>query len=372
VKIAIVTESFHPQVNGVTNTVERMLDRFAETGHEALVVAPGAGPSSYAGTPVVRVRSFALPGYRSFRVGLPDAEVRRALAAFAPDVVHLASPVALGAVGLAAARRLTLPTVAVFQTDVAGFARQYGLTAGRLIDRWAGRLHRQCDRTLVPSRASYAQLHDLGVRDLHYWRRGVDTELFSPLRRSTRLRDSWGADDGRTVVGYVGRVAAEKEIHRLSEIAGLPHIRLVVVGDGPARPGLERRLPRAVFTGMLRGSHLAAAYASLDVFVHTGTAETFCQTVQEAQASGVAAIAPAVGGPLDLIQQGRTGLLYDPAAEGTLRHAVESLVDDPLQRRRIAASARAAVARRSWAGVVDELVHVHYPAVIGSTTAHAA
>lgn len=372
VKIAIITESFVPQVNGVTNTVVRIVQRLIETGHQPLVIAPGPGPSSYGGCRVVRVRSVAMPGYRTFRVGLPDPEVERALAQFRPDVVHLASPIALGAVGLAAARRQGLRTVAVFQTDIAGFARQYGVAVGGLVDRWVGRLHRRCDRTLVPSTASFTQLDALGVGDLHYWRRGVDSELFRPGRRDEQLRRDWSPDPSHPIVGYVGRLAHEKEIHRLREVADLPGISLVIVGDGPSRSSLERELPGATFTGMLHGPQLAAAYASLDVFVHTGTAETFCQTVQEAQASGVAVVAPAAGGPLDLVDHDHTGLLFDPAAPHALRDAVASLTGDQIRRRRLSSAAATAVAGRSWARVVDQLTDEHYPAVIGGPAAAAA
>ncbi len=366
-RVAIVTESFFPQVNGVTNTVRHTVDRLLETGHETLVVAPGPGLGSYRTARVVRTRSVALPAYRSFALGLPDAEVERALAAFRPDVVHLASPIALGAVGLRAARRLGVPTVAVYQTDIAAFARQYGIPADTAIGRWVGRIHRRASRTLVPSTSSYTQLEALGVADLHLWRRGVSLDLFDPRYRSPQLHDHWTrCHPEHVVVGYVGRLAAEKQVRRLTEIASIPGTRLVVVGDGPARRSLERRLPQAKFTGMLRGTDLARAFASLDVFVHTGEAETFCQTVQEAQASGVPVVAPAVGGPLDLVDHGRTGLLYDPSDRKSFRRAVSGLVADPSLRQAFAARALDTVTGRSWASVVDELVHVHYAGVIGS------
>lgn len=366
-RVAIVTESFFPQVNGVTNTVRHTVDRLLETGHDVLVVAPGPGLASYRTARVVRTRSVALPAYRSFALGLPDAQVERALASFRPDVVHLASPIALGAVGLRAARRLGVPTVAVYQTDIAAFARQYGIPADAVIRRWVGRIHRRAGRTLVPSRASHSQLEALGVPDLHLWRRGVSLDLFDPRLRSQVLHDHWTrCHPEHVVVGYVGRLAAETQVHRLAEIASIPGTRLVVVGDGPARRSLARRLPRAKFTGMLRGTDLARAFASLDVFVHPGEAETFCQTVQEAQASGVPVVAPAVGGPVDLVDHGRTGLLYDPADRRSLRRTVSTLVADPSLRASLAGNALGTVSGRSWADVVDQLVQVHYTDVIGA------
>lgn len=366
-RVGIVTESFLPQVNGVTNTVRHVVDRLLDTGHQPLVVAPGPGPGSYRSARVVRTRAVALPGYRSFALGLPDARVERALADFEPDVVHLASPIALGAVGLRAADRLGLPTVAVYQTDVGAFARQYGIRAEAVIGRWVGGIHRRATRTLVPSTASYAQLEAWGVADLHLWRRGVSLDQFGPAHRSRHLHTSWTrCHPDHVVVGYVGRLAAEKQVDRLTELASIPGIQLVVVGDGPERKRLERRLPQATFTGLLRGQDLARAFASLDVFVHTGEAETFCQTVQEAQASGVPVIAPGVGGPVDLIDHGRTGLLYDTTDPRSLRRSVAALAADPHRRRSLAAAALRSVESRSWAGVVDALVDLHYAAVTGT------
>jgi phosphatidylinositol alpha 1,6-mannosyltransferase len=196
----------------------------------------------------------------------------------------------------------------------------------------------------------------------------VDVGQFGPAARAEELRRSWtGGREDQVVVGYVGRLAAEKELWRLSQIADLPGVTLVVVGDGPERARLQRRLPAAVFTGMLGGDELATAFASLDVFVHTGTAETFCQTVQEAQASGVAVMAPAMGGPLDLVDDGRTGVLFDPADPSALRRATTVLVADPMRRRRLARAALAEVRGRTWARVVDELTDIHYPAVMSRT-----
>ena len=363
-RVAIVSESFLPQVNGVANTVRHVAEQLRCLGHQPLVIAPGPGPGHHRGIPVTRVRSVGLPGYRSFPVGLPDAVLEQVLTDFAPDVVHLASPLVVGAAGLRAARRLGVPTVAVYQTDVAGFARHYGVRADLLLDRWVGRLHRRADRTLVPSAAAMNQLRRLGVPHLHVWRRGVSLDLFGPERRDPE-RHAVLSHEGRDVlVGYVGRLAAEKEVRRLAEVAGLPGTRMVVVGDGPERDWLGRHLPGAHFTGRLGGSHLATAFATLDVFVHPGTHETFCQTVQEAQASGVPVVAAGAGGPLDLVEHGRTGLLFDPADRLSLWRAVAAAVWDARLRADLAAAAHEQVLDRAWPLVVEELVEDHYRAVL--------
>jgi phosphatidylinositol alpha 1,6-mannosyltransferase len=305
--------------------------------------------------------------------------VLTALRAFRPDVVHLAAPFVVGYRGLLAARRLGVPTVAIYQTDVAGFASSYGLgLTARAAWRWTCRLHAQADRTLAPSTWATEALRARGVPRVHQWARGVDTRRFTPSKRDAALRAEL-APNGELLVGYVGRLAPEKQVERLTALRGLPGVRLVVVGDGPSRAGLQSALPDAEFLGFRDGDDLARVYASLDVFVHTGPSETFCQAVQEALASGLPVVAPDAGGPRDLVLPGRTGYLVPPRPEGAdasdpasvaadakLRAAVAALTD-PALRRRFGAAARQSVLRRTWSAVCDELV-VHYSEVLGRPT----
>jgi len=367
-RVAIVSETFLPVVNGVSNSVCRVLEHLRRTGHQGLVIAPGIGPDSFAGTPVVRVPALDLPVVDSLPVGLPTRRVLTALQEFRPDVVHLASPVIVGARGLWAARRLGVPTVAVYQTDIAGFAGSYGLGfAARTAWRWTRRLHSAADRTLAPSSWAVQALAEHGVPRVHRWGRGVDTARFRPSRRDDGLRARL-APNGELLVGYIGRLAPEKKVLRLAALCDEPGVRVVVVGDGPHRAELARRLPGAAFLGFLEGDALAGAYASLDVFVHTGPYETFCQAVQEALASGVPTLAPDAGGPRDLVTPGRTGFLLpahdDNAFGDALRGAVRTLGGDPELRGRLGAAARRSVLARTWPAVCDELLG-HYAEVCG-------
>jgi phosphatidylinositol alpha 1,6-mannosyltransferase len=384
VRVAIVSECFLPVVNGVTNSVLRVLEHLAENGHEALVVAPGTGePTRHGDVEVVRVPAVELPVVNSMPVGVPSRRILTALRRFAPDVVHLAAPFVVGARGLAAARRLDIPTVAVYQTDVAGFASSYGLgLTARAAWRWTCRLHSQADRTLAPSSWATEALRERGVPRVHRWARGVDTSRFTPSKRSRRWRDEL-APGGEILVGYVGRLAPEKQVERLATLAGMPGVRVVVVGSGPSEERLRSTLPGAAMLGFRGGDELAEIYASLDVFVHTGPSETFCQAVQEALASGLPVVAPDAGGPRDLVLPGRTGMLVPPRPDGTdagdpaadeadavLRAAVETL-RDPGLRAAYGSAARRSVLRRTWTTVCDELL-AHYCDVVGAAAERRA
>ena len=363
-RVAIIAESFAPSVNGVARSVERVLDHLAAEGHEAMVIAPSPGPSVHDGVPVVRMPSVPLPLCPDFPVGLPTPRLRSALIEFQPDVVHLASPTALGYAGAVTAARLGLPTVAIFQTDLAGFATQYRLRAAvEPIWRWLRAIHDRADRTLAPSRATVADLRRNGIPRVDRWARGVDAEAFAPHHRRRPPTTAV-----RTVrVGYVGRLAAEKRVERLGHAAGTG-VELVVVGDGPRRRKLEQQLPQATFTGRLGGDDLSRAYADLDVFVHTGTHETFCQAAQEALAAGVPVVAPAAGGLLDLVRHGDNGLLWRPDRPQDIGPAVAQLVADAELRQRMGANAHAGVEGRTWTALGHELVG-HYRQVMAGPAA---
>ena len=362
-RVAIVTESFLPTVNGVTTSVCRVLDRLVETGREAIVITPRCGaPVHYRGVPVHEVPSFA---YRQFPVGLPSPQVAALLARFQPDVLHAASPFMLGGQAIAEAARIGLPSVAIYQTDVAGFARRNRLAAGSAF-AWQviRRIHNAADRTLAPSSAAIADLQDAGVKRVHRWVRGVDLQGFHPDNRqgpaAANLRRRI-APGGEVIVGYVGRVALEKGLDRLRALQGVPGIRVAIVGDGPAMEETRSRLAglQPVFLGQLHGASLRAAYAAMDVFVHTGTEETFGQTLQEAAASGLPVVAPRAGGPIDLVDHGTTGFLFEPDDAPDLRAAIERLSTDAALRARMGEAGRRRVLPRSWSAVVDQLFE-HY------------
>jgi phosphatidylinositol alpha 1,6-mannosyltransferase len=253
-----------------------------------------------------------------------------------------------------------VPTVAVYQTDVAGFARSYGVgRAAPAVWAWMRHLHSLADRTLAPSRSAMESLAAQGIPRVHHWARGVDLTGFAPSARDPGLRRGW-SPDGRPIVGFVGRLAPEKHVERLAPLAARGDVRLVIVGDGVERSRLQQLMPEAVFTGALHGRLLASAYASMDVFVHPGEHETFCQAVQEALASGLPVVAPDAGGPRDLVTPLQTGLLLPV---GRFESLLGDSVDHLLRHRdRYSVAARRSVIGRDWAAICDQLLG-HYRAV---------
>ncbi|QIG42376.1 glycosyltransferase family 1 protein [Nocardioides anomalus] len=369
-RILVVTESFLPQVNGVTNSVRRVLEHLAAEGHQAELVAP-SGPASYAGFPVHVVPGRNLPFYPDFRIGpVTCRRLRAEMLRFRPDVVHVASPAVLGHQAIRAAHELGIPTVAVYQTDLVGFAERYGIPGGsRAMARLTRLVHADVDRTLAPSAASLRQLDELGVARTALWPRGVDLESFHPRHRDERWRRGLAGD--RLLVGYVGRLAPEKELELLTYLSHDPRYALAVVGGGPEEARLRRLLPDAHFAGILHGADLSRAYASFDVFVHTGRHETYCQSAQEALASGVPVVAPRAGGPIDVVDDGVAGFLYEPGDAADLGGYVDRLARDDAFRARMGVAARRSVEDRSWYAVNERLVE-HYRDVAATMTGYRA
>ncbi|WP_375003556.1 glycosyltransferase family 4 protein [Aeromicrobium sp. CTD01-1L150] len=365
-KVAIIAESFLPQTNGVVHTILRVVEHLESRGDEVLIVAPAARgvPATVSRSRVATVPAWSFPGYADVRVATGRvAPVTAILREFAPDVVHLASPFALGWRAALAARALDLPVVAVFQTDVPGYASRYGLKGtAALLWRRVRDIHGHATLNLVPSTATQRELEEQGIRRIRMWRRGVDSERFTPDNRSHAWRRSI-APGGEKLVGFVGRLAPEKQVQDLAALRDVPGIKLVVIGDGPERHRLQKLLPEAHFTGMLHGDDLARAVAGLDVLVNTSETETFCQVVQEAMASAVPVVASAVGGPVDLVDQSRTGWLYEPGDLTAMVAHVKDLTGDEYKRAAFGRAARRSVVLRGWRPVCSELVG-HYAAAV--------
>ncbi|MDX9995826.1 MAG: glycosyltransferase family 1 protein [Rhodocyclaceae bacterium] len=334
-RIALVTETYPPEVNGVAMTLGRLADGLAAGGHRMSIVRPRQAQEAAGHTPENHLLTpgLPIPRYPELRFGLPS--VRRLLQAWRtrrPDIVHIATEGPLGFSALIAARRLDIPVVSTFHTNFHSYSRHYGI--GWLqgsIERYLRWFHNRTATTLVPTPELAEQLACRGFRNVGVLSRGVDTRLFHPGRRSAELRKSWGAGEHDSVVIIVGRMAPEKNLdlalRAFSAIRRLhPNARMVCVGDGPLRETLCRQHPECLFVGTKRGEALAEHYASADLFVFPSLTETFGNVVSEALASGLPVVAFDYAAASDLIVTGENGRSVPPGDASAFIDAAVELV----------------------------------------------
>ena len=360
-RIAYVTETFPPEVNGVALTVARTVRHLRERGHVVELIRPRqpgdpAEPSSRAEW---LTRGWPIPMYPDLRFGYASAgALRTHYRESRPDLVHIATPGPLGFEALRAARALNLPTSSDFRTNFHLYTRHYRLGAVASVVfaglRW---FHNRTERTFVPTKAGARELEAEGFRHLAVVGRGVDTVRFGPARRSAELRREWQAVEGAPVLLYVGRVAAEKNIElalRAFDALRLkqPSARMVVVGDGPLRESLEPAHPDVLFVGSKQGDDLAACYASADLFVFPSLTETFGNVTLEALASGLPVVAFDTAAAGEHVENGRSGLLVSPGDDAAFVDAVGTLGQQPDRLKAMGQSAVAAARRVRWDDVL--------------------
>jgi phosphatidylinositol alpha 1,6-mannosyltransferase len=357
-RVVIVTESFLPQVNGVTRTVAAFLEHLQRRGHEALVFAPGRGTVEHAGHRVVRVMGVTGLLYPGLTIAPVAPGMRRVLHRFAPDIVHLASPAALGVYARLAAHGAGVPVVAHYQTDLVAYAQDYGgrwlAAAVRGIER---AFHNRCAATFAPTEVIAAELRRRGFDNVAVSGRGVDTARFRPGRPGALPAAARWPDGVGPRVLCVARLAREKRLDRLVDLAlREPGLRVLLVGDGPCREVLSAAAPcNLALAGALEGDELADTYAAAEIFAFPSTTETFGQVVQEAMASGIPVVAVRAGGVAELVEDGGTGVLVEPPGLA-LPRAVAELARDPERCRRLGAAARRTVEGRDWSVVFDSLL----------------
>ncbi|HEY2157120.1 MAG TPA: glycosyltransferase family 1 protein [Isosphaeraceae bacterium] len=363
-RLTLITETYAPQVNGVSRTLDQLVRHMVDAGDSVQVVHPDYGETVDAAGHVT-TRSISLPWYKDVRLPVPPfRSVLRRIDAFRPDVVHIATEATLGLVALRHARRRGYPVVSSFHTNWDHYSDHYRVSFARgLVWRYLRWFHARTIETYVPSRPTIADLEARGFRDLVLWPRGVEARLFRPDRvRRGSVRASFGFGPGDVVIGHVSRLAPEKNVGYLADALAIvgearPSARFLFVGDGPERAGLERRMgPNARFAGYRSGDDLADHYAASDAFAFASLTETFGNVVLEAMASGLPVVAVRAGGVSDIVRQGGTGLLVEqgdpPAkfAEGLVR-----LIDDIGLRRDLADAARAYALTQTWGAIMGSL-----------------
>ena len=369
-RVAIITETFLPKVDGIVKVTCLLLDHLRARGIDALVIAPRYGENAhYNDVPICSLPSISLPLYPEARLGFATFSLYRELAAFRPDVAHLFHPVMTGIPTMGMLKWMDVPTVTSFHLDYARIANQFkvGLFdlgfARPLIDELTKSVFNWSDFSLAPSRLVQRQMRELGISKVGLWRRGVDAAAFHPRFRSAQMRREMtvGHPDD-TVLIYVGRLSDEKQLeHIRPALEQLPGTRLVLVGDGPARAALERfyaDLP-VTFMGYLSGERLSQAYASADIFVFPSRLETFGLVVIEAMAAGLPVVASRVGGVAEIVSEGVNGYTFASGDTDALVAGIRNIVSNRENLRRMGAEARAFAETQSWDVMMDEVIELY-------------
>ncbi|HEY1130589.1 MAG TPA: glycosyltransferase family 1 protein [Roseateles sp.] len=379
-RLAVVTETYPPEVNGVAMSMARVVDGLNRRNHDVQLIRPRqpAKMAVQAGAPKPEVdevltQGLPVPLYPNLRMGVPS---KRALVKLwslhRPDVVHIATEGPLGWSALQAAQHLSLPVTSDYRTNFHAYGKHYRLgLLSRPIMGYLRKFHNRCGATMVPTEAMRVQLAERGFERLSVVGRGVDAQRFDPARRSAAMREGWGAGPDDLVMGYIGRLAPEKNLGVVLAAydavkAMQPRARLVFVGDGPMRAELAARVPEAVFAGSRSGDDLAAHYASLDLFLFASLTETFGNVTTEAMASGCAVVAFDSAAAGELIRSGVNGWLAGAGRETDFVAAARVAASDAAARRAVADAARATARRLDWGDIT-----AHFESVLEGAIARA-
>ena len=365
--IALVAETYPPEINGVAMTLGRLVQGLLLRGHRVQLVRPSQSPLDLArelgGLQEVLTRGLPIPGYDGLQFGMPAVgRLLKLWRAKRPDIVHVATEGPLGWSAVRAARQLGIPLTSSFHTNFHSYSGHYKLgLLHSAIERYLRHLHNQTSVTLVPTRALQTELGERGFRDVKVLSRGVDVRRFNPGRRSQALRGSWGASPDEVVVCHVGRLAREKNVDLVVRAfnalrAKLPSAKLLFVGDGPQRASLQQALPDAIFAGMRRDEDLAAHYASSDIFLFPSLTDTFGNVVTEAMASGLAVVSFNRAAAAELIVDGVNGRSLPEEDEAAFVQATLTLALQAQQREQMRERAVSSVARRDWQAIADSFV----------------
>ncbi|MGY3084335.1 glycosyltransferase family 4 protein [Pseudomonas fragi] len=378
--IALVTETFAPEINGVANTLGQLCDGLRARNHRVQLIRPrqSADGNQRSSDELMLCRGWPLPGYPGLQWGLTSTHrLTRRWRQQPPDVVYIATEGPLGLCALRVARRLGITAVTGFHTNFQQYLRQHGLTLfTRALTHYLRGFHNRSALTLVPSTSQRVELERRHFQRLELLPRGVDSQLFSPAKRQQALRQSWGLRDQDIALLYVGRLAPEKNLDALKRCfdelqARYParRFKLIVVGDGSKRASLEASLPEAIFCGEQSGEALACHYASGDVFLFPSLSETFGNVVLEAQASGLGVVAYDEAAAGLHIRHGYNGVLAMPGDEYAWIEAACWLLEAPETLRTLRLNARRHASRQSWAGIIEQFESLLQRACLGHVCA---
>ncbi|MGB1285169.1 MAG: glycosyltransferase family 4 protein [Aggregatilineales bacterium] len=372
-RVAVFTETFLPKIDGIVRVVCLLLDHLHSRGIETVVVAPRLGTpetyiTDYNGSPVITIPGVTFPLYRELKISPPTPSTYQQLKAFNPDVAHFIHPVLVGTSGMVMAKYLDVPTLTSFHLDLAKLSKHYNIGFMQpVVDKLTKQVFNRSDYSLAPSRLIQREMQELGIKNVGLWKRGVDGERFNPNFHSDEMR--YQMSDGNpddVLLLYTGRLSNEKKIHQIKAVLdALPHTRLALVGDGPARDNLKKHFAgtKTVFMGYMTGEALSQAYASADIFVFPSALETFGLVVVEAMAAGLPAVSSRVGGIPDVLKIGETGYLFDVGDSDGLVEGVRKIAADRETIKRMGQNARDFAATQTWDVMMDEVIE-HYRRLI--------
>ncbi len=358
-RIAILTETFLPKIDGIVTRLCHTIRHLRAQGHEVMIIAP-KGITDFEGTPVYGVPGFPFPLYPDLKIAVPRPSVGIALEEFKPDLIHAINPAVLAVSAFYYSVRHELPLVVSYHTHLPKYMKYYKMGKLEPLMWWCMRQsYNRGDLTLATSSVMQGELEAHGIERVQVWQRGVDTEMFHPSRASREMRErlTEGHPEDKLLL-YIGRLSAEKEIERCSDVLkAVPGLRLALVGDGPHREKLKEHFAGTPthFAGFLRGEELATAFASGDVFILPSRTETLGLVLLEAMAAGCPVVTPNAGGTADIVQDGVTGHLYDPADEMGHVKAVQQLLADEEHHARVRLQARADAEKWGWAAATRHL-----------------
>jgi glycosyltransferase involved in cell wall biosynthesis len=366
-RIVMATETFLPKIDGIVTMISATVECLRARGDEILLFAPAGGPEELHGARVIGLPSSPFPFYPELRVAAPRAAMRRHIAEFQPDVVHLFEPSLLGIGGIYYAQVMRIPLVISYHTNLPAYLRYYRLGFLQSATWKLMRMrHGRADLNLCTSTPMMEELAQHNIDRLALWERAVDAERFHPSQRSAEMRSTLTqGEPEKPLLLFVGRLGAEKNIGSLRAVLNaIPDLRLAIVGDGPTRPELEKHFRNTPthFAGYLRGEALAAAFASADLFVMPSETETLGLVLLEAMASGCPVVACRAGGIPDAIEDGVTGYLFEPG-ERSLVEAVRRVLENPAELAQVRTRARADVERHGWQGATDLLRQQYQQAI---------
>jgi len=358
VKIAFFTETFLPKVDGIVTRLTKTIEYLVKNGDDVLVFCPEGSPNNYKGAKIIGVAAMPLPLYPELKLGLPGAAVSEALEEFKPDLIHVVNPAVLGLGGIWLAKTNNIPLIASYHTHLPKYLEHYGMgMLEPLLWELLKAAHNQALLNLCTSTAMVNELKSKGIQRTALWQRGVDTNSFKPEYRSEEMRAKLLGNypDTGSLLIYVGRLSAEKQIERIKPVLEkIPNASLALVGDGPYRNQLEKIFEntKTNFIGYLAGKELASAYASGDIFLFPSSTETLGLVLLEAMAAGCPVIGANKGGIPDIINDGINGCLYDPDEEDngeeSLIVATKKILKDSSTKEKMRIAARKEAEKWDW------------------------